>query len=257
MYPLSPSLIPHPTEMLEAVLVGALALLASRWKWLRAALHQIPREDARWLLVWSAVGLGLRLLGGVRVPGHINGHGYEYLSTLLSGPVDGLEFHGNGSYALHQLGFVVLPWNETSVLAVQLVSSVLTIPAIYAVSRLWIGFGDGALAASAIASVLPSFVFYAMTEERLVGGTFFFLVALVALGAAVREGGVVSWAAAGALGAFAASFQPFLLMFPGAAAALLLSRPDGRRALRTSVCWYGLLVFAALTIDTLFLGLSN
>lgn len=257
MYPLFPSLLPYPTETLEVALVGALWLLAYRWEWLRERLRQVPRADVQWLLAWSIVGFGLRLLGGVRVPGHINSHGYEYLNTVFSGPIDGLEFHGNGSYALHQLGLAVLPATESGVLAIQLLCSVLTIPAMYAVSRLWVGVREGALAAAAMAAVLPSFVFYALTEERLVGGTFFLLVALVAVGIAVREKGLATWAAAAALGAFAVSFQPFLLFFPFAAGGLLLAQPDGRRALRSGACWSALAVFAVLSVDTAFLALSH
>ncbi len=257
MLPLYPSLLPYPTEMLEVALITALVLLADQWEWLRTAMRRVPARDVYWLAGWCVLGLVLRLHGGVRVPGWINNHGYEYLNTVLNSDLDGVEFHGNGNYALHRLALIVLPSNETAVLAVQLVCSVLTIPTIYAVSRLWLGTRDGALASAAIAAVLPSFVFYAMTEERLVGGTFFLLVALVAVGIAVRERGFKTWIAAGALGAFAASFQPFLLIFPFAVALLLLSNADGRRALSSSASWCAFAVFLFLSVDTIFLALSN
>lgn len=257
MYPLFPSLFPYPTETLQAVLVGALLLLARRWPRIRAVFGPIPRSDVAWLLGLGALGLTLRLYGGVRVPGHINSHGYEYLNTLFSGPLTGMEFHGNGSYALHGIGLLVLPRNEASVIAMQLACSVLTIPACYALSRLWLRSRDAALASATIATVFPSHVFYGMTEERFVGGVLFLSSALVVVAVAARERGLATWIAAGMLGAFAASFQPFLAIFPVAAGALLLVTEPGREALRQRGPWCALAVFSLLSIETVHLALTN
>ena len=253
-----PTLFPvPPTLVFQAVLLAAMLLLAIRWRRWRELARRVPRADWAWIAAWTLAGAALRTWGGVRVPGHINGHGYDLMRHLLFMPITGNEFHGVGSFALHRLALVLLPRHEYSVVGVQCLLSIATVPAIYAATRLWLRSAAAARGAAAAAAVLPAFAYYAMTEERFVPGVFFLVAATVALGAAVRSRALPDLAAAALLAAVACEFQPFLSLTPIALGFLLLADHDGRAVLRSTRGWLAVALFALLAADAALLHLRS
>ena len=83
-------------------------------------------------------GFAIRLYVEPRIPGWINGHGHHYLGSILAGPLNGADLHGNGPWAFFTPLLAIFPKTKTTVLATQLVISSLTIPAIWALARAFI-----------------------------------------------------------------------------------------------------------------------
>ena len=240
-----------PTFFCEMELLLACLLVAGRARELwRAAAAAIPRSDAAWLLAWMLLGAVLRTLWGIRVPGYINGHGYEQVFQLCAFSPPGYDYHGNGSYALFGLLFLGLPRSELSIVGITVALSLLTIPGIYALARA--GSGDRAAArwAAAAAAILPAFVFYAATEERYVPGIFFLVATLVLLGVAVRTADRILTLAAALLAAVTVQFQPFLFLLPVPAILLLAGTREGRSLMRRPFFWTALAVFGAAAAGT-------
>ncbi len=246
----------HPTALCQSFLLLALVALAARFRTLLGLIRKVPRGDWFWLLGAVAVGTVLRLLGGVRIPGVINTHGFDLVQSLLYGPPQGYDFHLNGIYALGGLFLAVLPRCELTLVGVQFVFSILTIPAVYALCRLWIGPGGPARWAACIAAVLPVFVFYATTEIRPVAGVFFLVATLTVLGMAVRDPHPLTMLAAAFLGGFTAQMHPFLLMTPLVALLMVLSNPGGRRLLSMKWTWVASGIFLLLWLEPALLVLS-
>lgn len=231
-----PALPLNPVRVWQAALLAAAALLAVRWRRLRAALAGVG-PDAAWLAAWSAVALAIRLVGGDRTPGHINGHGYEHVWALLWHRPEGYEYHGVGSFALLQPLLGMLPGSTGSILVLQATFSVLTVPVAYAASRAWLADRAVARWTASVVAVLPPLAFYAMTEERMVPGVLFLAATLAAAGVAARERDPVLAMAAACLAAVTLQFQPFLALAPLAVLALAVATPAGRAAARHAWTW--------------------
>jgi len=242
-----PSRLPiTPTLLLQIVLLLGLLGLAAAWQPLLDALRDTERADWLRLVLIAALGLGLRLLGGVRVPGHINGHGYDLVRHMLLFPPEGHDFHGNGMYALHGLLLHLLPRGEASVVGVHLALSALTPAVLYAAARSWLHDRGPALWAALILAALPVPVFYAATEVRMVPGSFFLLLTLALAGLARHRPHPGLLLSAALLGVFTCSFQPFLLVLPAIAGLLLLATAEGRTLVRSRWFWIAAGLFLVL-----------
>ncbi len=229
-----------PTYALQLLLGIGLLLVLLSWRSVVQLARRVPARDGGLLLGMMAVGAGLRLLGGIRVPGWINYHGFDMLSTMLLSPrrmVEDIDQHGNGYYAIHDLFFHVLPLSEGTLVGVQLALSVATIPLVYAVSRLWLGDRAAALWAGLVFAVLPPVVFYGLTEARMVPGTFFLLVAFVVLGMAIRLARPLLLFAAACWAVFASQCYPTMMIIPLLLFLFLMTQAGGRRLLRNPWTW--------------------
>ena len=242
-----------PTFFCELELLLACLLVASRARELgRVAASSLPRSDAAWLLAWMILGAVLRTAWGIRVPGYINGHGYEQVFQLCASSPPGYDYHGNGSYALFGLLFLVMPRTELTIVGTSVVLSLLTVPGIYALARAGSGDRTAARWAAAATAILPAFVFYAATEERYIPGIFFLVATLVLLGVAARTGDRVLTLAAALLAAVTVQFQPFLFLLPIPALLLLAGTREGRSLVRRPFFWAALVIFVVATAGTAY-----
>ena len=234
--------------LFEAVLVAAALLLAVRGRTLVRLGRAVPSRE--WLVVGLLTLLAavLRCVGGSRIPGYVNGHGYEVLAGLFQGAQHDYGPNGAGMFALHGLMQTFLPRNEAAVLAVHCTLSTLTVPLTWAVARLWVGARPAPWAA-AVAALLSGPAFYAMTEFHVVPGTFFLLLALVVAGLACRDVDPVLMAATALLTALAAQFHPTLLACPALVALFVLVRPGALRLLRNPWTWLAVGLLVALSVE--------
>ena len=235
---------PSTEQCIAALLLGLVAL-AWALPELLEVLPRALRRDAGWLAAWSAGGLALRLLGGVRIPAYPNSNGFNMLNNLLG---TGTHFgnYGNGPDALYTLVFALVPPSERAVVAVQLTLSVALIPLTYAVWRAWSGSVQGARWSAAIAALLPAQVFFATTEEVLVPATFFLMLALLTLGLALRLRLGALLLSSVLLAAFAVQFRVNLLILPLLLALFVLASPQGRALARRPVFWLAALLLCGL-----------
>lgn len=251
----------NTTLALQGLMLLGCLLLAWRMRYLARLAHRISAREWWFFGGCTAVGVILRLLGGVRVPGFTNaygyGHGFQLLRDVLVHDPLFNDPHGNGFHALHGLTLTVLPTHELSVIAVQLALSVLCVPLTYVVARFWLGDRRWACWSAAAMAVLPVPVFFAATEVRLVPGVFFMLLTLAAVGVATRDRHWITLCAAAILAAVTTQFYPTLLAVPLMALLLLLSRPEGRALLRLGRTWWAtglmLALWASPTIYTVHL----
>ena len=220
------------TALFQAAILLALALLAVRSRRLVSAARGVAASEWAVLAILTAGGAALRLVGGTRVPGYLNNHGYGVLWQLLrESPPLGYGPHGDGMAAIHGLAMFVLPRTETSIVAVQFACSVLTVPATWAAARVWVRAPGAALAAAAFLAVLPGPVYYALTEVQMVGGALFAVAGLAVFGLAARSSDAVLVLAAAILGAVACQFHPLLMPMPLVLLAFAVVTTDGRRLL--------------------------
>ncbi|MBM4395808.1 MAG: hypothetical protein FJ087_08970 [Deltaproteobacteria bacterium] len=262
---LSSDTIPPPlgpfdrTLLVQLELLAGLVLLASRWRTLAAHARHVPR--AEWLVVAaiSAAGLALRLLGGNRIPGFINGHGYSLVADLLHSHLAAYDPHLNGLDALHGLSLAVLPRTEASILALQLACSVLAIPACWAFARLFARSPAVGLWAAAVLAVLPYPVSFALTEVHMVPGALFASVTLALAGIACREPepDLPLLIAIALLCAVASQFQPIMLVFPAVVLAFTAADPGGRALLRSPRAWIAAGLLLVLWIEPAWVAVGT
>jgi hypothetical protein len=245
----------RPVLFYQIVFLAAMVLVVTFRRTVADYFRKVSSADWVWLGAWMLAGLALRLLGGIKIPAHINGHGYPHVYAILYAPPDKVDFWGVANYSLHGLLQLVIPYGETTVAGVHVFFSVLTIPAIYAVSMLWLRSGSGARAAAAICAVLPSFAYFAASDERYVPGVFFLSTTLIVTGLAIRDGRIRTWATAALLGVFTAQFQPFMRMVPLAILAMVVSDPRGRTSLRGWKPWAATGVLCVLLLDSVLTDL--
>lgn len=232
-------------ELCFAALLLGLISLAWALPELREAGRRIESRDGWWLLAWSAIGLGLRLLGGVRIPAYPNSNGFNMLNNLLA---SGTNFgnYGNAPDALFTLVFSVLPRSERTVVVVQLLLSTALVPLCYAVWRSWSGSVQGARWSAAVAAVLPAQVYFGTTEEVLVPATFFLMLAWMSLGLGVRLRVGALLLASIFLAAFAAQFRVNLLIAPPLLLLFVLASGQARALARQPMAWLAALLLCAL-----------
>lgn len=197
-------------------------------------------------------GFAIRLYVEPRIPGWINGHGHHYLGSILAGPLNGADLHGNGPWAFFTPLLAIFPKTKTTVLATQLVISSFTIPAIWALARAFIPRCSVALWSAVLAALLPAFIYFGSGEERLVIGLLPFILAPVF---ASRPNSYLTMAAAGALAAAAAQFQPFLLLTPIAIGVVVLVKKPGWKVLPKLAL--SAAIFVLLTIEPAYQAISN
>lgn len=217
------------------------------------------RRRALWLLAsrvtateWAAlagclgVGLALRLVGGIRVPGYNNNHGFNLVWSLLQEPNNAMTRpYGFGPDALHGLAFLLLPRGETSIVVVQCLCSLGTVVATWAIARVYLG-RKAALWSALLLSVLSGSVYYALTEVPHVPGAFFLSVSLWLAGLGVQQRDLVLLLAAGLLGAFAAQFHPTLLATPAVVGLFVLGLVPPAQLVRRPSTWLTVALVAAL-----------
>ncbi|MBW2703585.1 MAG: glycosyltransferase family 39 protein [Deltaproteobacteria bacterium] len=220
--------------VLQALIFLGLLLLAFQWRSILDAIQRVARLDWLWLLACSGFFLFLTLLGGSKVPGWINSHGYELLRDVLQVPPTSPDPHGQAWHALHGLFMFLLPRTEASVLIVQIGMAALCIPLIYALVRILFDRRDLARMSALVLAVLPSFAWYAFSEVRPIPGLTFSLLALCVLGLALRVGRLSSWLSASLLGFVATQFYPVFMLLPLPALLLLLNQ---RRRLGVKLTW--------------------
>ena len=209
------------------------------------AAKRVGRHDWIWLAGWGCAGLGLRLLGGIRIPAYPNSNGFNQMNTLLRGEVS-IGPYGQSADALYTLLFSSVPIHEASFIAAQMFFSLSVIPATYAVWRLWSTNRDGARWAAAVAAVLPTQVFFGMTEEVLVSATFFLLLTLVVFGLAARLPRGALLVATAFFAAFTTQFRYVLHVFPAVILLFALATAAGRRLLARPAFWLSAVLLGAL-----------
>jgi len=245
--PFLDDLTTSPTILLQILLLIGIVLVALRAGRILRLASRIPTVDHLLLGVWSLGGLVLRLLGGVRVPGWINSHGYELMRDVLIGvPAPGPDPHGNGFHALYGLVTSVLPANELTVVSFQCLLSVGCIPLVYLVARFWFGNRRLAIWSAAVTAVLPGLCWYAATEVQQVPGCFFMLVVLCLIGASIRLRDPCLTVAAAVLGSVTSQFYPVLMILPLVAFLYTLSAPGGPSLLRSGWTWAAAGIFLVL-----------
>jgi hypothetical protein len=240
------------TLALQIVMLLGLALLLWSARPLLGLARRVQPADWRQLALWTAAGAALRSIGGVRIPGYTNAAGYAHGFGLLNDALVwnplGMDPHGNGWHALHGLALWVLPRRELSIAGLQLALSVATIPLVYVVARWWLKDRSWALGSSAVMALLPTQVYFASTEVRLVPGTFFMLLALATLGAAMRSERRSLWFAAALFAAASAHCYPTLLVLPVVAVLFVSAQPDARRLVKKAAAWVAALGFLLLWV---------
>ncbi len=219
---------------LQALILLGLSLLFLQWRVLLDAIRRVGRFDWLWLLACGALFLFLTLLGGSKVPGWINSHGYELLRDVLQVPPTSPDPHGQAWHALHGLFLFLLPRTEASVLIVQIGMAAFCIPLIYALVRTLFDRRDLARMSALLLAGLPSFVWYAFSEVRPIPGLTFSLLALCVLGLAIRFGRLSLWLSASLLGLVATQFYPVFMLLPLPALLLLMSQ---RRRFGVKLTW--------------------
>ncbi len=232
--------------LLQTLIFLGLLLLAFQWRILLDALRRVGRFDWFWLLACGALFLFLTLLGGSKVPGWINSHGYELLRDVLQVPPTSPDPHGQAWHALHGLFLFLLPQTEASVLIVQIGMAGLCIPLIYALVRTLFDRRDLARMSALLLAGLPSFVWYAFSEVRPIPGLTFSLLALCVLGLAIRFGRLSLWLSASLLGFVATQFYPVFMLLPLPALLLLLSQRRRFGGKLTWKFWVSSSLFSAL-----------
>lgn len=235
-----------PTWMLQVLMLLVLVGLGTRARWLASRLRAVGWVDGALLGALSLMGLGLRLLYGLRIPAWINNHGYELLNEVLVRPPRGADPHGNTYNAVHGLVMTVLPTREWVVVATQMAMSVAIIPLVYLVSRAWLKERRWALWAALVAAVLPVSVYFAASEVRTVSGAFFLLLSLAALGWCVRDPHPVPRFVTAILAVLTTQVYPILMVVPVVLLLAAWTAPKGRRLLRQPWTWVAAVVGLAL-----------
>ena len=248
--PLSERLSNSATPYLQMILLLGIVLLSFRLRFLLRLARQVGGMDWLFLAGWTVAGLVLRLLGGVRVPGFTSGrgfgHGFHILRDVLVWDPHGFYPHGNGFHALYGLVLSLLPKCEISVVAFQVLLSVLYIPLTYVVARGWLADRRAGLWAAAVIAVLPIPAFFAATEVRMVPGVFFLLVCLALVVVAIRDKHPLTMIAAALFGVASTHFHPILILLPVVVFAMVLASTQGRELLRMSRTWIVAALFLVL-----------
>ncbi|MBN2498786.1 MAG: hypothetical protein JXR96_29615 [Deltaproteobacteria bacterium] len=216
----------------SCMLLSSLLLVLCHGR-IKQALLGTSAFDLGFLAACSLITCGLALWGASRVPGWINGHGYELLRDVLLDPPTSPDPHGMGFIAFHGLIQLALPGREMTVVCIQIASTLLSIPLLYFVAlQIW---GDPVSARWSAASyaAMPSVCFFASSEVHQVPGNLFMLASLAALGLACRawrddrRPHGLALIAAALLGAISAQFYPFYLLMPVILLVLLLAASPG------------------------------
>jgi len=235
-----------PTWMLQVLLVLVLLGLGIRARWLASQLRAVGWVDGALLGVFSLIGLGLRLLYGLRIPAWINNHGYELLSEVLVRPRQGADPHGNTYNAVHGLVMTVFPTREWTVVATQMAMSVAIVPLVYLVSRAWLKERRWALWAALVAAVLPVSVYFAASEVRTVSGAFFLLLCLAALAWSIRDPHPVPRFVTAFLAVLTTQVYPILMVVPVVLFLTAWTAPKGRHLFGQPWTWVAAVVGLAL-----------
>ena len=188
------------------------------------------RRHAGVVFALTALGAGARLATGVRAPGFEGGrghaHGFGVLRGLLRDGSSQLDSHGEGQLVLAELARSFLPSTEASVLALQTALSIAAVPLVYFGAMNWLRSRRHAVCATTIYALLPSVVYFAQTEVRLVPGAFFVAASIALGGGGLALGSSLLWLAGGLLSVMATQCHPVLLFAPLVLGLLLLARRD-------------------------------
>ena len=108
-----------------------------------------------------------------------------------------------------------------------------------------------------LAALLPGFVYFGHSEERMVIGIFFLILAPLFAALASKYKSHLAIFASAALAATSAHFQPFMLFSPLTIFAVLISRSDGRSYLKTPWPWVGLWFYLLLVLEPTLQAVNN
>lgn len=243
---------------LVMLLALILSVAASLKLWRRnKQLLSISKTDLIWILIATVTAFILRTVGESIVPGWINGHGHRYINSILFAPPSGADLHGNGPWAFYIPLLQIFPRTLTTVLTIQAVVSTLTVPAIFFMTKAFVPSSSTARWTMILAALLPGFVYFGHSEERMVIGIFFLILAPLFAALASKYKSHLAIFASAALAATSAHFQPFMLFSPLTIFAVLISRSDGRSYLKTPWPWVGLWFYLLLVLEPTLQAVNN